>query len=500
MAYRPVIDLTQKAQQQKREAEAPARFREPEPALPPATPENLPELLREGLAGVGWPGLMPVQERAIPYLLEGHDLIVQARTGTGKTGAFLLPLLELLDPEEKTTQALILGPTRELARQILAEFERMNVGLPEEDRLDAVAVYGGVGYGQQVDAFKRGAQVVVGTPGRVLDHLDRGTLRLDKLRVLVLDEADEMLSMGFYPAMRKLKRYIPRERSSYMFSATMPFRVQQVGEEFLRQAGFLSLSTGSIHVEGMAHRAYRVNPMEKDRVLVRLIELENPDAAFIFANTRKEVEYVSAFLRNYGYDAAEISSDLTQTAREEVMGQLRSGELRFLVATDVAARGIDVTDITHVFMYDVPQDREYYVHRAGRTARAGNTGVALSLVTKKDDFVMQDLVQRYEIDFDWREVPTDEDVAKRVSERLVILLEDRLREKTNLERERARRFIPAVRRLVEEGEPELLAMLLDEIYHESLHATDTDRQTPQERQERAPKGEAGGRRKPRREG
>jgi ATP-dependent RNA helicase DeaD len=497
MAFRPVIDLTQKAQKEKREAETPARFQEPDPALPPADPQTLPEPLRQGLEGVGWPGLMPVQERAIPYILDGKDLIVQARTGTGKTGAFLLPLLELLDPERKEAQALILGPTRELAQQILAEFERMNAGLPEERRLDAVAVYGGVGYGPQNEAFKRGAQIVVGTPGRVLDHLDRRTLRLDNLRVLILDEADEMLSMGFYPAMRKLKRFVPRERASYMFSATMPFKVQKVGEEFLREPGFLSLSASSVHVTGMEHRAYKVDPMQKDRALVRLLELENPDAAFIFSNTRREVEYVAAFLRNYGYDAAEISSDLTQNAREEVMGQIRRGELRFLVATDVAARGIDVTDLTHVFMYDIPQDREYYIHRAGRTARAGKTGVAVALVTPQDELALRDVATRYEIDFDWRPVPTDEEVAERVGERLVVLLEQRLRERTNLERERLRRFIPVVRRLVQEGEPELLAMLLDDVYHESLHAPE-ETKGPQERQEPAPKGE-GPRGRPRRQ-
>ncbi len=487
MAYRSVIDLTQKAQNLKTAERTAERFKEPEPALPPAEVEGLPERLKLGLTAVGWPSLMPVQQRAVPYILDKKDLIVQARTGTGKTGAFLLPLLELLDPSVREAQAIILGPTRELARQIMAEFERLNSGLPKESRLDAVAVYGGVGYGPQNDAFRRGAHVVVGTPGRILDHLERRSLRLDNLRVLVLDEADEMLSMGFLPAMKKLKRYLPRERASYMFSATMPYKVQQVGEEFLNKPGFLSLSTGSIHVEGMDHRAYKVGQMHKDRTLVKLIELENPDSAFIFANTRREVEYVAHFLRNYGYDAAEISSDLTQNAREKVMAQLRDGKLRFLVATDVAARGIDVEDLSHVFMYDIPQDREYYIHRAGRTARAGRTGVAISLVAPQDELPLADVVKRYEIDMDWRDIPTDDEVATRVGERLVVLLEQRLREKSNLERERLRRFIGVAKRLVEEGEPELLAMLLDDLYHESLHATDTER-GPQERQEARPKG------------
>lgn len=498
MAYKAVIDLTRKAQETKRKESAGERFSEPDPALPPVDVEDLPEALQQGTRAIGWPGLMPVQQRTLPYILAGRDLIVQARTGTGKTGAFLLPLLELLDPELKEVQALVLGPTRELARQILGEFEKMNAGRPEAERLGAVAVYGGVGYGPQVDAFREGAQVVVGTPGRVLDHLERGTLKLDGLRVLVLDEADEMLSMGFYPAMRKLKRYLPRERASYMFSATMPFRVQRVGEEFLSEPGFLSLSAGSVHVESMDHRAYRVEPMEKDRALVRLIELENPEAAIIFANTRREVEYLAQFLRNFGYDAAEISSDLTQAAREEVMGQLKRGTLRFLVATDVAARGIDVSDLSHVFMYDVPQDREYYVHRAGRTARAGKTGVALSLVTPQDERAIEDVARGYDVEFDWRPVPDEEAVSERISERLTVLLERKLREASNLVRERMRRFVPLAERLVKDGQPELLAMLLDELYHENLHGRDGDEEggaPPPPSQERREKRPEGGRRR-----
>jgi ATP-dependent RNA helicase DeaD len=483
MSYKAVIDLTQKAQDDKRKQQAKERFQEPEPALPPMEIDDLPQAVRDGVDGVGWPSLMPVQQRAVPYMLDGQDLIVQARTGTGKTGAFLLPLLELLDPHEKTTQALVLGPTRELAKQILSEFEQMNGGRPEAERLHAVAVYGGVGYGPQIDAFKQGAQLVVGTPGRVLDHLDKGTLRLDGLRLLILDEADEMLSMGFYPAMKKLQRFLPRERQSYMFSATMPFKVQRMGEEFLSNPGFLSLSSGRVHVDAMDHRAYKVSPMEKDRALVRLIEMENPDAAIILANTRREVEYLAAFLRNFGHDAAEISSDLTQKAREKVMARLRSGELRFLVATDVAARGIDISDLSHVFMYDIPQDREYYIHRAGRTARAGKTGVAISIVTQDTERVLDEIARKYEIEFDKPPLPTDEEVAERVSARLVVLLEEQLRNKSRMERERMRRFVPLAQRLIADDEPELLAMLLDEVYHESLHAPDAAAEEQERREE-----------------
>jgi ATP-dependent RNA helicase DeaD len=474
MTYQFTIDLTSQAQKQQREEAqegggAFSPFPAPEPPLPEATVDTLPSPLHDGVRAMGWPSLMPVQAAAIPYLLEGRDLIVQSRTGSGKTGAFLLPMLQTLSAEEKAAQALVLCPTRELALQIFNEFERLTAAQPGEEKLRAVAVYGGTAYGPQLSAFKAGAQLVIGTPGRILDHLQRGALKLEKLRTLVLDEADEMLSMGFYPDMRKLQRHLPRERQGAMFSATMPYAVQRVGREFLRSPSFLSLSGGTIHVDIMSHRAYAVEPMEKDRALVTLIEMENPAAAIVFTNTRREVDYLAQFLANYGYDAAPISSDFNQKQREKVMGRLRRGDLRFLVATDVAARGIDIADLSHVFQYDVPQDPEYYIHRAGRTARAGKTGVAVTFYTPGEKAALHSIVKRYEIDMEWREVPTPEEVARRAGERLTILLEDRLRDKTNLERERLRRFLPVVHGLVAEGEPELLAMLLDEAYQRSLH-------------------------------
>ncbi len=470
MSYSSVIDLTAQGQkEQKRDLPAYQPFPAPDPELPETTADALPENLKAGLKAMGWPGLMPVQATAIPYMLAGQDLIVQSRTGSGKTGAFMLPLLESLDAGEKGTQALVLCPTRELAKQILGEFDRMNSGLPQEHRIRTIAVYGGTAYGPQIDAFKAGAQLVVGTPGRILDHLQRGALKLDKLRTLILDEADEMLSMGFYPDMKKLKRYLPDKRGGCMFSATMPYAVQRIGREFLKEPGFLTLSGGTIHVDIMSHRAYLVDPMAKDRTLVKLIEMENPESAIVFTNTKREVEYLATFLSNYGIDAAGISSDLSQKAREKVMGRLRKGNLRILVATDVAARGIDVSDLSHVFQYDVPQDKEYYIHRAGRTARAGKSGVAISFVTASDRKDLKEIERKYEIDMEWRDVPTDEEASARVGERLINLLEDEYRELSNLERERIARFLPVVKMLVKEGEPEILAMLLEEAYEESLH-------------------------------
>ena len=467
--YTAVIDLTSRATKVASQEKAMASFTEPDPPLPDAMPETLPPALQAAIGAAGWDSLMPVQQKAIPYMLDGRDLIVQSRTGSGKTGAFLLPLFDLLDPSERSAQVLILAPTRELARQIHEEFERMKTGSEATVRLEAVLVYGGAKYGPQIRALKDGAQVVIGTPGRILDHLDRGTFSLGSLRLFVLDEADEMLSMGFYPAMRQLKRFLPQKRRSYMFSATMPPKVRSLSHQFLDDPGFLSLSVGQVSVDEIEHRYYLVDPMEKDRALVRLIEMENPESAIIFANTKRDVEYLTQFLQNYGHHADEISGDLTQSARERVMDCIRRNDLRFLVATDVAARGIDISDLSHVFMYDVPIDQEYYVHRSGRTARAGKTGKALVLTTTEDKHKLLTIGRRYDIDLEEHPLPSEADVQNRVSERMTIVLEEGLRNKSNLEQERLRRFVPTVEELARE-EPELLAMLLDDLYHRQLHA------------------------------
>ena len=506
MAYEAVFDFTQKAQNEAK-ASRPLQtpFAEPDPDTDAVGIGDLPERLQAGIGALGWPALMPVQAEALPYILDGQDLVVQSRTGSGKTGAFLLPLLEKLDPSERSCQALVLCPTRELARQIHDEFQRMNAGLPA-DRLRAVPVYGGTAYGPQIEAFEKGAHLVVGTPGRVLDHLSRGTLKLDQLRTIILDEADEMLSMGFFPDMLKVRRYLPRERDSYMFSATMPFQVQRIGQEFLTDPVFIATAGGQVHVELMTHRAVQVAPMEKDRSLATLIEWENPSSAIIFANTRRDVEYLATFLNNYGYDAAGISSDLTQKAREKTMKRLRDGELRFLVATDVAARGIDVEDLSHVFHYDIPQDREYYVHRSGRTARAGKAGVSIAITTASDMPTLRQIAKKYDIPLEEIDLPTPDELGNRVGQRLTRILEDDMRNRSSLERERQKRFVPVARQFVEEGEPELLAMLLDRVYQDSLHDTpagpamdrseseyDVQQREARERREGRGDGERGGR-------
>jgi ATP-dependent RNA helicase DeaD len=430
--------------------------------------EQLPKALQEAAGRAGWNSLVPVQARALPYLLAGRNMMLQARTGSGKTGVFLLPMLTRLDPSRPVGQALILVPTRELARQVWQEAEK----ICGETGLRTVAVYGGVGYGTQTSALKAGAQIVIGTPGRVLDHLLKRTFTLENLKTIVYDEADRMLSMGFYPDMREVQRYLPkRPLHTCMFSATFPDSVMRTAQEFIREGEFLSLSSDHIHVTDTEHVFFIVPGMDKDRSLVRLIEIENPTSAIIFCNTKARVHYISVVLQRFGYDADELSADLSQTDRERVLDRVRKGTLRFLVATDVAARGLDIPALSHVIQYEPPDELEAYIHRAGRTGRAGASGVAISLVNRLEKYTLDKIAKTYSIPFEERPIPSDDDVAAIVAERTTALLEARLRGRDKLQTERSRRFTPLARSLSEsEEELPIIAMLLDEYYQQTLHA------------------------------
>ena len=420
---------------------------------------------------VGWAQLMPVQARAIPRLLAEKDVMVQARTGSGKTGAFLLPMLKRLDPRASVCQALVLVPTRELAKQVSQQAEI----LCDPAGFRTVAVYGGVGYGPQIDALKGGAQIVVGTPGRVLDHLLRGTFSLGGLKMRVFDEADRMLSMGFYPDMREVQGHLPNRTvatlHNSMFSATFPPSVMRTAKEFLHDAEFISLSGDQVHVTDTEHCFFVVPAMDKDRCLIRIIEVENPASAIIFCNTKAAVHYVTVVLQRFGYDADELSADRSQSDRESILKQLRQNALRFLVATDVAARGLDIPELSHVIQYEPPEDPEGYIHRAGRTGRAGATGIALSLVTESESMTLDSIAKRYSIEFRKISAPTDQDVEAVVTERVTSLLEAKLRDRDKLKTERSQRFVPLGRSLAEsEDESALIAMLLDDYYQQTLHA------------------------------
>lgn len=450
----------------------PTILAEPENRLPDFTFDQLSEPLASNVAAMGWKKPMPVQIKAVPYLLSGRDMIVQSHTGSGKTGAFLIPLLQRLDPNLRSPQALVLVPTRELAMQVHDEF----IALSQGTGLRGALIYGGVGYGSQLQSLRDGAQVIIGTPGRITDHLGRRSLSFNNLRVLVFDEADEMLSMGFYPAMIEIRSWLPRKRISWMFSATMPYKVQLLAEEFLTKPEFLTLSAGHETVSTMEHRWYMVPPMDKDLMLMRLIEIENPESAIIFCNMKTDVEYVAGALRSRGYNADLLSGDLSQKERETAMRRIKNHEVRFLVATDVAARGIDISDLAYVFQYDVPKDSESYLHRAGRTARAGNTGVVVTLVANMSDKTdLNKIARRYNVDFVELKLPTQEEMEQRIAERLINLLEERMRKITKqVHRERIARFELLVKGLAQtEDEWMLVAMLFDEIYQNEFHAATT---------------------------
>ncbi|MFZ5950586.1 MAG: DEAD/DEAH box helicase [Candidatus Rifleibacteriota bacterium] len=445
----------------------------------------------------GWQNAMPVQAGVAPYLLKGIDVIVQSRTGSGKTAAFLLPLIEKLAGTGKTTQALVLIPTRELAQQVYTELKALTGNI----EMDGVAIYGGSSYRPQFEALKDGVRIVIGTPGRILDHLMRGSLNLKHLKYLIFDEADEMLSMGFYKDMVKIGEYLPKKRVTAMFSATMPESVKRLAQRFLHEPEFLCFSGDGTHVSNMDHLFYVVDPMQKDRSLMRIIEVEDPQNGIIFCNTRNEVEYVAALLKRFGYDADQISGDLSQNAREAVMAKLKKKDLRFLVATDVAARGIDISNLEYVFIYDMHKDTDQYIHRAGRTARAGNRGISISLVNQMEAIDLKKFANRTGIMLQERKAPTEEQVQSRLCEKLSAGLESELREFTTAQKERSKRYKGVLKEInASENAEEILLMLIDK-YHQSLIKKGRENveevEIPVEKASQAPKRNFSRRRPPR---
>jgi ATP-dependent RNA helicase DeaD len=374
-----------------------------------------------------------------------------------------LPLLEQININKNSCQALILVPTRELAHQVSNEAKL----LAGDRTFRAISVYGGTSYKPQIEGFEKGAHLVIGTPGRILDHLIKRNLSLKNLKTLIYDEADRLMSMGFYPDMLRIREFLPNQYfNSYMFSATIPVHVIRLANQFLNKPGFLSLSRDTVHVEDTEHVFYLTPGLDKDRALVRIIEFETPNQAIIFCNTKARVNYVTAVLQRFGYNADQISSDLSQNSREKVIDRFRKGKLRFLVATDVAARGIDIPDLSHVIQYEPPDDIEVYIHRSGRTGRAGATGTAINLINHNEKRQLTRIAAHYKIDIEERALPSDEDVENLVAQRLISLLEARLRDRDRLKIERMRRFAPMAKQLaLDEDGLALLTMLLDDTYH-----------------------------------
>jgi len=339
-----------------------------------------------GLADVGYESPSPIQAATIPALLEGRHVVGLAQTGTGKTAAFAVPILSQVDLKQKAPQALVLAPTRELALQVSEAFERYAAHLPG---LHVLPIYGGQGYGVQLSALRRGVHVVVGTPGRVMDHLDKGTLDLTRLRFLVLDEADEMLNMGFAEDVERILADTPDDKHVALFSATMPASIRRIAKRYLTDAEEITVKNKTRTVANLTQRVLVVGYPQKLDALTRILEVENFEAMIVFVRTKQVTEQLAERLRARGFSAAAINGDIAQAQRERTVDALRNGKLDILVATDVAARGLDVDRISHVVNYDIPTDTESYVHRVGRTGRAGRTGDAISFVTPRERHLLK---------------------------------------------------------------------------------------------------------------
>ncbi len=349
--------------------------------VPPFTAFGLPESLLAALRDVGYESPSPIQAATIPPLMAGHDVIGQAQTGTGKTAAFALPALAHLDPTPGKPQVLVLAPTRELAIQVAEAFQTYAKHIAG---FQILPIYGGQGYGPQLHALKRGVHVVVGTPGRVIDHLQRGTLDLSQLKMLVLDEADEMLRMGFIDDVETVLKSTPETRQVALFSATMPAPIRRIAKAHLREPVEVAIESRTTTAAGIRQRYWMVSGVNKLDALTRIMEAEPFEAMIVFARTKQATEELADKLAARGFAAAAINGDVEQKIRERTIGKLKDGQIDVLVATDVAARGLDVERISHVLNYDIPYDTESYVHRIGRTGRAGRSGEAILFVAPRE--------------------------------------------------------------------------------------------------------------------
>ena len=382
---------------------------------------NLSAPVLDAVQKAGYENPSPIQERAIPPLLEGADLLGVAQTGTGKTAAFSLPLLSRIEESFKGVQILVLAPTRELALQVAEAMESFAENLP---KLRVVAVYGGTGYGEQISAFRRGAQIVVGTPGRVMDHIEKGYLKLERLQALVLDEADEMLSMGFIEDIEWILEHTPKERQTALFSATMPKPIRKLAERHMRDPVEITIKVKAENSPNIRQRFIKVRQHEKREMIMKLLEIEKFEAMLVFARTKNATMEIAERLQGKGYPAEPLNGDMPQSLREKTIDRLKRGKINVLVATDVAARGLDVERISHVLNYDAPFDLESYTHRIGRTGRAGREGDAIVFVTGKEMRMLNAIERTLKVPCDEYIFPTLEEMNARREEEFFAQIED----------------------------------------------------------------------------
>lgn len=402
---------------------------------------NISQKTLRAIEDMGFEEPTPIQIRTIPVILEGRDVTGQAQTGTGKTAAFAVPAIERVDPDSRATQVLVISPTRELAIQTAEEFARL---AKYHKGINILPIYGGQPIDRQFKGLERGVQIVVGTPGRVLDHLDRGTLSFARVNFVVLDEADQMLDMGFREDIEKILDETPDDRQTVLFSATLPKPILEITKRFQKNPEFISVARREVTVPQIEQLYLEVRSRDKLEVLSRLLDMYDPELTLVFSNTKQSVDDLTTHLQARGYFAEGLHGDMKQTLRDRVMAKFRAGTIDILVATDVAARGIDVEDVDLVINYDVPQDIEYYIHRIGRTARAGRTGRAVTFVGPKEYFKLRTIQDYTKIRIGRIPLPTQGDV----------------------EESRTRRMIDRVGQIIEEGGLDRYVNLVEQIVAE----------------------------------
>ena len=366
------------------------------------------ERILRAVTEMGFEEATPIQAKAIPEVMTGQDIIGQAQTGTGKTASFGIPMLQKVDPKNKHVQAIVLCPTRELAIQSADEIRKLAKFM---HGIKVLPIYGGQDIVKQIRSLKTGVQVLIGTPGRVMDHMRRHTIKLDDLKIVVLDEADEMLNMGFREDIETILSQTPEERQTLLFSATMPQPIMEIARTYQKNAKIVKVVKRELTVANIEQYYYEVRPKNKEEVLSRLLDIYNPALSVVFCNTKRQVDELVEGLKGRGYFAEGLHGDMKQQQRDRVMNGFRNGRTEILVATDVAARGIDVDDVDAVFNYDLPQDDEYYVHRIGRTGRAGKNGKAFTFITGREFYKLKDIQRYCRTKIIAKQVPSLNDVA-----------------------------------------------------------------------------------------
>lgn len=408
---------------------------------------NISNEICRAVLDMGFEEATPIQSQAIPVILEGKDIIGQSQTGTGKTAAFGIPLLERINPDDRRLQALILCPTRELAIQVSEEFRKL---LKYKDNIRVLPIYGGQPIDRQIAALRKGTQVVIGTPGRVMDHMRRRTIKAETVQMMVLDEADEMLDMGFREDIETILVKIPEEHQTLLFSATLSPEILDITKRFQKNPEFIKIVRKELTVPNIEQYYFDVKEKTKLDALCRIIDVYDPKLAMVFCNTKKRVDDLVEMLQGRGYFAEGLHGDLKQAQRDKVMQKFRNGTIEILVATDVAARGIDVDDIDVVFNYDVPQDEEYYVHRIGRTGRAGKAGKAFTFCVGKEIYKLRDIMRYTKTKIQQQKLPTLSDVEEM---------------KTNI-------YLEKIKGIIEEGHLTKYIRLVDRLMEEDYTSID----------------------------